>query len=268
VRRVVLGAPHDARGALAALAALSLLVLLTLVTIRGTGVAQHPAMESTANATAAESLYRAGSYREALDAFRRIAREKVASPQRDLLPALDYNSGNALYRMGHYDESIMHFRGALAGQSSLRERSDYNLGDTYMKKADVESNRSADLRAAISAYEEALLLEPSDADARWNLELTLRKLADADARVGAGRRRAANWGGGNLTKSGYAGTPQTGAGAAPGGGFGGSHGEQPVRQITETRARQLLKAIERAQVTGQEGRGGSPSHMTSHTQDW
>src|SRR5512140_2258401 len=122
--------------------------------------------------------------------------------------------------------------------------------------------------AAISAYEEALVLDPSDADARWNLELALRKLADVDAKAGAGRRRGANWGGGNLTKSGYAGAPQTGAGAAPGGGFGGSQGEQPAQQITETRARALLNALERAQVSGQAAHPGNTSSSVSRGQDW
>jgi tetratricopeptide (TPR) repeat protein len=265
VRSIVPGAPHDAR---AVLAALTLLVSLLLLAIRGAVDAQHPISGGTTDATAAESLYRAGSYREAYDAFRRIASEKSAARQRDLLPALDYNSGDALYRLGHYDEAMMRFRDALAGSPALQERSDYNRGDSYMKEAEAASDRGADLRAAITSYEEALLLEPHDADARWNLELTLRRLADEDARAGAGRRRGANWGGGNLTKSGYAGAPQAGAGAAPGGGFGGTQGEQPVQEITEARARQLLKAIERAQVTRQQGRSGIPSHARSHRQDW
>jgi tetratricopeptide (TPR) repeat protein len=247
---------------------LALLALLTFVAIRCSANANEEEMRSATNATAAESLYRAGSYDAALKAFRRIRRENSGSQKRNLLPALDYNSGNALYRLGHYDESIALFRQALTGPPSLQERSAYNLGDTYMRKADIEADRSANLHAAISAYESALTLAPTDADARWNLELALRKLADVDARAGRGRRRGANWGGGNLTKSGYAGAPQAGAGAAPGGGFGGSKGEQPLQHITETRARQLLKAIERAQVTGQAGRGAPPSHIASHRQDW
>lgn len=261
-------ASRRARVALATVAALALLALLSVVTFCSSSRAPLPTMTNEADATRAESLYRAGSYREALDEFRHVARENLDSRHLDVLPALDYNSGNALYRLGHYDESISRFRAALAGHRSLQERSDYNLGDTYMKKADVESDRGANLRAAISAYEEALVLDPSDADARWNLELALRKLADVDAKAGAGRRRGANWGGGNLTKSGYAGAPQTGAGAAPGGGFGGSQGEQPAQQITETRARALLKALERAQVSGQAAHPGNTSSSASRGQDW
>ena len=268
MRSLLPGASRGSRAALAAVAALSLLALLTVVTLRTFDHARPSTMTNEANATRAESLYRAGSYGESLDAFRHIARENLDSRHLDVLPALDYNSGNALYRLGHYDESIMRFRGALAGYRSLQERSNYNLGDTYMKKADAESNRGANLRAAISAYEEALLLEPSDADARWNLELAIRKLAEVDGKAGAGRRRGANWGGGNLTKSGYAGAPQTGAGAAPGGGFGGSQGEQPTQQISETRARALLKAIERAQVTGQAAHPGNTAPSVSRRQDW
>lgn len=259
---------RNASARFAWLATLTLLVPFVLLATRDTVDAQRPMTGSAVDATAAESLYRAGSYREAYDAFRRIAMEKSVVRQPDLLSALDYNSGNALYRLGHFDEAAARFRTALLGPRALRERSVYNLGDTYMKKAEGESDRSANLRAAISAYEDALLLDSHDADARWNLELALRMLADTDARAGAGRRRKANWGGGNLTKSGYAGAPQTGAGAAPGGGFGGAQGEQSAQQITETRARQLLKAIERAQVTGQAGTIGSPSHTPSRRKDW
>ena len=259
---------RNASARFAWLTALTLLVPFVLLATRDTVDAQRPMTGSAVDATAAESLYHAGSYREAYDAFRRIAMEKSVVRQPDLLPALDYNSGNALYRLGHFDEAAARFHSALLGPRALRERSVYNLGDTYMKKAEVESDRSANLRAAISAYEDALLLDSHDADARWNLELALRLLADTDARTGAGRRRKANWGGGNLTKSGYAGAPQTGAGAAPGGGFGGAQGEQSAPQITETMARQLLKAIERAQVTGQAGTIGSPSHTPSRRKDW
>jgi tetratricopeptide (TPR) repeat protein len=268
VRSLSPGVSRRTRGALSIAAAVAFLALLAAITLRNFGHARLSTVANAADAARAESLYRAGSYRDALDAFRRIASENQDSRHLTVLPALDYNSGNALYRLGHYDESIMRFRGALAGQRSLQERSDYNLGDTYMKKADVESDRGANLRAAISAYEDALSLEPGDADARWNLELALRKLADVNAKTGAGRRRGANWGGGNLTKSGYAGAPQTGAGAAPGGGFGGSQGEQSAQQITETRARALLKAMERAQVAGQAAHSENFSHSVSRRQDW
>ena len=252
------------QSALAALAAITLVVLFILSMLSRTSSVAHVA----ATVTAADSLYHTGSYHEALDVFRRITRENVNTRQKDFRPALDYNIGDTHYRLSRYDESIVLFRKALAGSSEVQERSQFNLGDTYMKKADGEAERKGNLHASISAYEEALLIAPNDTDARWNLELALRKLAEVDAQAGGGRRRGADWGGGNLTKSGYAGAPQTGAGAAPGGGFGGSQGEQPTQQITETRARQLLKAMERAQVTGPEGRGGNQSHTISHRQDW
>ncbi len=133
------------------------------------------------------------------------------------------------------------------------------------------SASAARLRAAIDSYEEALLLDPQDRDAKWNLEIALLRLEDASDSAGAGLHRGdANWAGGNLTKSGYEGAPQTGAGATPGGGYGTSSGEEAVKQITETEAREMLKTVEQAQVTGQQA-GAQPTpaaQRPSHERDW
>ena len=85
---------RNASARFAWLAALTLLVPFVLLATRDTVDAQRPMIGSAVDATAAESLYRAGSYREAYDAFRRIAMEKTVVRQPDLISALDYNSGD------------------------------------------------------------------------------------------------------------------------------------------------------------------------------
>lgn len=137
-----------------------------------------------------------------------------------------------------------------------------------MHVADEESDKRPMLHAAINSYTEALVLDPADVDAKWNLELALRRLGDEETRFGGGPHRKADWGGGNLTKSGYAGSPRTGAGATQGGGFGNPQGGQSAPQISESQARQMLDALQRAIVTGQVGGGSRGAQATSTRADW
>ena len=201
-------------------------------------------------------LYRARHFKEADSAFHALVRLETQHHRLDVLPPLEFDLGNTAYRMGKFDNAQQEYHTAQGGSRKLRERALYNLGDTYIWQARSDYDHSGKLRelhGAVEAFEDALVIDPHDADAKWNLEVALRRLADAGEHYSTARRRnEADWGGGNLTKSGYAGTPQTGAGATPGGGFGTGGGDESVPEITETQARKLLKAVERAQVTGQE----------------
>lgn len=221
----------------------------------------------------AEQLYRRRAWHQADTAYSALVRETTKRRRMDDLPPLAYNSGNVAYRLGRFEEAERRFQGGLTGPAALRERTYFNLGNSYVWQARAEYGRQekrSALRGAIDSYEQALTIDPHDADAKWNLEIALLRLEEADS-AGSGLHRGdANWGGGNLTKSGYEGAPQTGAGASPGGGYGASSGEEAVSQITETQARQLLKTVERAQVTGQQV--GLPKPATgrspSHERDW
>jgi tetratricopeptide (TPR) repeat protein len=222
----------------------------------------------------AERLYRDRAWHAADTAFSAVVHDATIHRLSGILPSLEYNSGNVSYRLGRFPEAERRYQGALAGSRELRERTYFNLGNSYVWQARAEYDRvgkRSALRAAVDSYEEALLLDPRDRDAKWNLEIALLRLEDAEDSAGAGLHRGdANWGGGNLTKSGYEGAPQTGAGATPGGGYGTSAGEDAVQEITETEARQMLKTVEQAQVTGQQA-GAPPKaspRRTSHERDW
>lgn len=208
----------------------------------------------------AARLYQAHAWHEAQRAYQSLVHHATMARQSDALPLLDYDLATSEYRLGHFDAAAQNFHTAVAGEPPLAERAYYNLGNTYVWQArssfDHMTKRMA-LRAAVSSYEEALVLSPSDPDAKWNLEVALRRLADATEPPSqlSRHRDAADWGGGNLTKSGYAGNPQTAAGATPGGGFGQPGGGDAVPNIDETHARALLNAVEQAQVSGQELNG-------------
>ena len=222
----------------------------------------------------AEQLYRERSWHAADTAFAAVVHDATMRRASDLLPLLEYNSGNVSYRLGRFSEAERRYQGALGGARALRERTYFNLGNSYVWQARAEYDRvgkRSALRAAVDSYEEALLIDPHDRDAKWNLEIALLRLEDAEDSAGAGLHRGeANWGGGNLTKSGYEGAPQTGAGATPGGGYGTLAGEDAVQEITETEARQMLKTVEQAQVTGQQAGAApkAPARRPSHERDW
>jgi tetratricopeptide (TPR) repeat protein len=222
----------------------------------------------------AERLYRARAFPAADTAFAALVSDATRGIQAERLPSLDYNSGDVAYRRGRFETAVERFRGGLAGDRRLQERTDYNIGNSYVWQARGEYNhvdKRSLLRAAIEAYENALVLDPGDRDAKWNLEIALRQLEEAEEpSAGRGRRSDATWGGGNLTISGYEGAPQAGGGATPGGGYGAGHGENAVPEITETQARRLLKAVERAQLTGQDVQAPSRRRQRAqrHDRDW
>jgi len=194
-----------------------------------------------------DRLYQAGNYHGAYDAYRRAL-------VKDSTPQLVYQTGNTLYRLRRYDDAAERFRQATWGPDQLRQRSFYNLGNALVRASEETPESNERLHRAIAAYEEALRLDPSDGDAKWNLELALRRLGDDRTSGGSrGRGRSADYGRGNMNQPGYEGNPEAAVGAMAGGGFGSGEGES-VEQLDEEQARRLLDAVQREQLTTHEGK--------------
>jgi len=239
-----------------------------LVALAAAIVVGAPRLSRAMRRDRAERAYVAGAFREAHDAFHELSLE-LSQLHRPLeLPAIEYDAANAAYRMGRFAEAVTGFRTGLLGGPALQEKSSYNLGNSYVWLSRAENDKRGTLRAAVNAYEDALLLDPTDVDAKLNLEIAVERLEAEEERLGGGPHRDANWGGGNLTKSGYAGTPQTAAGATPGGGFGGTGGEQVAERISESQARRLLKELERGELSGQDVRQMNRDRRPVRRRDW
>ena len=196
-----------------------------------------------------ERLYQQAKYPEAYEVFRRAL-------ERDSTPRLAFDAGAALYRLERYDEAVAAFRQA-SETPAIRQQSLYNLGNSLVRAAEERPGDPAPLLDAVSAYEEALRLEPDDAEARWNLEVALRRLGDDRTSGGtSGRGRNADYGRGDATVPGYEGNPDAAVGAMAGGGYGSAEGES-AEELSADEARRLLEAVERQQLTSHEGRRSS-----------
>jgi Ca-activated chloride channel family protein len=205
-----------------------------------------------------ERLYADGDFAAAAQAFD----QAMAA---DSTPVRAYNGGNAYYRMKRYEDAAVRYRLA-ATNGKLRRQSVFNLGNSLVRAAEEAPERGQLLLDAVAAYEEALRLDPADQDAKWNLELALRRL-DEDRMSGgsSGRGRAADYGRGNMNVPGYEGNPDAASGAMAGGGYGAAEGES-VEELDADQARQLLEAVQREQLQSHEGRRSKQG--STGDQDW
>ncbi|MEZ0334760.1 MAG: VWA domain-containing protein [Gemmatimonadales bacterium] len=196
-----------------------------------------------------ERHYARAEYPEAYQAF-------SSALAKDSSSRLRFNTGAALYRLERYEAAANAFRAAARGATTPaeRRRALYNLGNAMVRAAEEKPGEPEPLLDAVAAFEGALRLEPADADAKWNLEIALRRLGDDRTPGGtSGRGRNADYGRGDMNVPGYEGNPDAAVGAMAGGGFGSAEGES-VEELSEEEARQLLDAVQRQQLTTHEGR--------------
>lgn len=144
-----------------------LLVLLSVLTLGSRFLAQ----EESGN-----RAYRRGDYARAAERYREaLARSGVS-------PRLQYNLGTALLRLEE-PEATDRLVEALAAQSpELRARAFFNLGNALAQGSVGDEPGVEGLRAAIEAYRRSLLLDPAPDEVRWNLELAMQRLDEAEQR--------------------------------------------------------------------------------------
>src|SRR5688572_27037489 len=93
--------------------------------------------------------YQSGEFREALEAYRK----SVGRGDED---GIHHNMGATLYKLAESDDPV------------LKSSSYHNLGNVQFQRGEYEE--------AVQSYKRALRANPNNDDARYNLELTLRKL--------------------------------------------------------------------------------------------
>jgi Ca-activated chloride channel family protein len=192
-----------------------------------------------------QQLYEAGKYLEAYEAYQRVLHQQGG-------PEVRYNAGNTLYRLRQYIDAAKTWRESLNGPKDLRQHGFFNMGNAYVRAAEDANALSRYLDRAVEAYEEALRIDPNDQEAKWNLELALRRRGDTGEPGSRGMGGRADYGRGNR-EEGYEANRQTAVGAMAGGGQGGDEGES-VEELDEQSARAMLEELERQQLSTHEGR--------------
>lgn len=111
-----------------------------------------------------DELYRQGRFAEAETAY---AQADMDHPK-DV--RYRYNRGCAAYQNADYDGAVGAFSSVLrrATDDELHFKALYNLGNTAYKRGDFTS--------AVDHYKQAIFLNSTNEDARYNLELALREL--------------------------------------------------------------------------------------------
>jgi len=112
--------------------------------------------------------YNRADYAAALDDYLK------AEIDRPDLPGLNYNAGNVYFQQGQYDRGISEsLRSTESGPDDVRERSYYTIGADYY--------REGKLQDALEAFKSALRIDPNDVDAKYNVEVIQRQLAQQNA---------------------------------------------------------------------------------------
>jgi tetratricopeptide (TPR) repeat protein len=82
---------------------------------------------------------------------------------------LSYNIANTFYQQKKYPEAVKELERSIStGKPDLNEKAYFNRGNSFYQMAQYQQ--------AVESYEKALELDPRDRDAKYNLELALKKL--------------------------------------------------------------------------------------------
>lgn len=125
--------------------------------------------------------YAAGDYKKALGLYDKAAKKGTR-------PVISYDRGNALYRLGHFEEARQAYNKAVDDlkNDKLVSRGYYNMGNAAYRQGEARQKQQPDkaltlFNESAAAYREALHRDPSLAGAGANLELADRKIKELKA---------------------------------------------------------------------------------------
>ena len=133
------------------------LVAVALSPMQGAAQRGRPQVEE------GNRLYSEGLFNEAHQKYLEALIEDPESP------LIRFNDGNALYEENDFQKAVERYKEAVkSGDPALQSAAWYNLGNALY--------RQQQLQESLEAYKEALRQNPSDVDAKHNLERVLQQL--------------------------------------------------------------------------------------------
>ena len=119
----------------------------------------------------ANGLFAAGNYSGALAAYRDLQIDQPEAPE------LAVNAANALHMLREYPRALPDYGKAIDGKDlKLRAIAQYDRGNTLFRMGRYEDARDA--------YREVLRIDPTDRDAKFNLEIVQRILSGRPTQPG------------------------------------------------------------------------------------
>ncbi len=117
------------------------------------------------NVSKGNKEYSDGKFSDAMKSYKEA--EKYA-PDESKRRMLDFNKGNAEFRLNNNDSAIAGYRNSInSGDPEIQKKALYNIGTTYMKMGKK--------REAAESFIKALQIDPSYDKAKKNLEYLLKK---------------------------------------------------------------------------------------------
>jgi Ca-activated chloride channel family protein len=120
--------------------------------------------------------YEAGQFQDAQKEYQTLLQKKPDDAR------LHYNAGTAAYRAKRYTEAAKSFGEALtAPDLQLQQHAFFNLGDTLYRLGEETTKLNQKIshwEKSVKQFEGALSLNPSDADAKHNLDFVKKKLQE------------------------------------------------------------------------------------------
>lgn len=103
-----------------------------------------------------DNFYYQEQFKTAEESYRKALEKETA-------PETRYNLGNAIYKQNRMEEAIEKYESAAssAGNDALKARAYHNLGNAYFHNKDYQKS--------VDAYQQSLLLNPSDLETKENL---------------------------------------------------------------------------------------------------
>jgi Ca-activated chloride channel homolog len=121
--------------------------------------------KSSRKNTQGNELYRKKDYDAALEQYMQAQDGKNHQPE------LSYNVANTLYQQKKYPEATRELEKSLsAGNAGLNQKIYFNRGNSFYQMKQYPQ--------AVESYKKALELDPKDRDAKFNLELALKRLQE------------------------------------------------------------------------------------------